>query len=116
MNNDIARLVIRIATDIGLEVRSYSGRGMYGARCIGVTVGNPFQDFAKLMVGLCEIGDEGLDAAEHLTRCDAVQTDSMGCGSIVYFPRLPWVEECDECGDYDCEKASCRASETVAST
>lgn len=92
MNNDIALLVIGVATDIGLEVRSYSGRGMYGSECIGIDTPCPFQDFAKLMVGLCEIGDEGQVAAEHLTRDGAVQTDSMGRGSILYFPRLPYSE------------------------
>ncbi len=111
MNNDIALLVIGVCTDIGLDVRSYSGRGMYGAQCVGVDTGSPFQDFAKIVVGLTEIGGpEGLEAAEHFTRDGAVATDSMGRGSILYFPRLPWVEAC-ECGDHGCEKTACQDRE-----
>ena len=29
-----------LADDLGLEVRSYSGRGMFGAHCFGVVVSN----------------------------------------------------------------------------
>ncbi len=108
MNNDAALLVIQVCADIGLEVRSYSGRGMYGAECIGVTGSNTHQILAQIIIGLAEMGDEGLDAAEHFTREGAVKSDSMGLDGIVYFPRLPWMEECDCCGDYECTKTSCK--------
>jgi len=107
MNNDIALLVIQICADIGLEVRSYSGRGMYGDQCVGVTGSNTHQILAKIMIGLCELGDDGLNAAEHFTHDGAVRSDSMGLDGIVYFPRLAWVDQCEECGDYNCQRSAC---------
>jgi len=44
------------------------------------------------MIGLCELGDDGVEAADHFTRGGAVRSDSMGLESILYFPRLPWTE------------------------
>ena len=98
MNEDISRQVLAVCEDLGLEARSYSGRGMYGASCVGVDTcgGGSHQIVAKLIIALCEQGPDGLEAAEHFTRDSAVVTDSMGRGSIVYFPRLPWVEAEDE--------------------
>ncbi len=101
MNNDIALRVRAICEDLGLDVRSYSGRGMYGDQCVGVDCHNPTQTLAQIMFALCEEGPDGLDAAEHFTRVEAVRTDSMGLGMILYFPRLPWVAE--ESEDEDCE-------------
>ncbi len=98
MNEDISRSVIAILPDLGLEARSYSGRGMYGAECVGVDCEGmtSHQIVARIVLALCEQGPDGLDAAEHFTRDGAVASDSMGRGSIVYFPRLPWVEEDEE--------------------
>ena len=93
MNNDTALLVRTACDDLGLEVRSYSGRGMYGRSCVGVNCdGNAFQTLARILIALAEQGNDGLDAAEHFTRDGAVASDSMGLGSIIYFPRLPWVD------------------------
>lgn len=113
MNNDTARLVrsvlVRsVCDDLGLEVRSYSGRAMYGTKCIGVTCDNPFQAFAQIVVALCEKGEEGVEAADHFTRDGAVKTDSMGLGSILYFPRLPWVEE-EEGEDSNWDDEACES-------
>lgn len=91
MNNDISRQVIEICQDLDLEVRSYSGRGMYGDRCVGIDCDNPFQAFSRITLALMEQGSDGLEAVEHFTRDGAVTMDSMGLGSILYFPRLPWV-------------------------
>jgi hypothetical protein len=96
MNNDISRLVMAACIDLGLDVRSYSGRAMYGQDCLGVDCSNPFQALAQIVVALAETGDDGMDAAEHFAREGAVKSDSMGCGSILYFPRLPWIDSDSE--------------------
>jgi len=114
MNNDTALLVIQICADIGLEVRSYSGRGMYGDQCVGVTGSNTHQILAQIIIGLCELGADGVEAADHFTRDGAVRSDSLGMDGIVYFPRLPWVDQCDSCGDYDCQRPACREEEALA--
>ena len=111
MNNDIARLVIAACNDLGLEVRSYSGRGMYGRSCVGVTTdGNSHTALAQIVIALCEQGADGVEAADHFTRSGAIASDSMGLGMIVYFPRLPWLETCD-CGDVGCDKSACQDEE-----
>lgn len=71
-----------------LKVRSYSGRGMMGQECIGLD--GRVSDIITNLVALA------LEQSENLTqdeRDDIVMllsrgcsTDSMGLGSIVYFP------------------------------
>ena len=64
-------------TTKGVHIGKRSAAGMYCWHC---------------RTTLCEQGEEGVDTAEHLTYDGAVASDSMGLGSIVYFPRLPWVD------------------------
>lgn len=54
----------------GLTPRSYSGRGMYGAQCVGANVRH--------------IGDHVLPRGW--------QDDGMGMGRIVYWPDVAWPE------------------------
>lgn len=87
-------------TGYGEEITSYSGRNMYGKYCLGVklsydkTVTNFFAD---LLSGMSDddadsFMDDGLPLIVKLMRM--VVTDSLGLGTIVYFPRLRYVEEC----------------------
>ena len=105
MNEDISREVLSACRDLDLEVRSYSGRGMYGRSCVGVDCGrNTHQVLAQIVIALAERGDDGLETAAHLADDGAVATDSLGMGSILYFPRLPWVEEETEEGSLPSEE------------
>lgn len=52
---------------------------------------------------------------EHFTYEGAVRSDSLGMDGIVYFPRLPWVDQCEECGDYACQRPACREEEAPVS-
>jgi hypothetical protein len=66
----------------------YSGRGMYGATCFGVTVepSNLRYVYAALgyTMGSAEAADDDMETAEALLRTAA--WDSMGRDFIVYFP------------------------------
>jgi len=62
---------IKKLESMGLSPRSYSGRGMWGAECVGVSVSS---DDAKPLRRL--FGGSAIDA--------------LGMGAIVYWPRLPW--------------------------
>ena len=79
------------------EVRSYSGRAMYGETCLGVDIPYGVGDLmATLILAVDE--DDRDDVAEAV---ETLRMDSMGLGQIVYFPRVPFVEkehECEECG------------------
>lgn len=76
--------LVRAIEDCDLTPRSYSGRGMYGRKCVGVTIDRdsdwtPFALGAELALLL---GDEVRD----LRSC----MDGMGLDTILYFPNAPW--------------------------
>lgn len=81
MTDKTAEAIIEAAEDAGLEVRrNYSGRCMYGKRCLAI-VGNlsdilPAIYDAGFMAG--QNDDDGVPA---------IQIDSMGTESVVYFPQ-----------------------------
>lgn len=71
------------------EIREdYSGRGMYGSTCFGVTVepSNVRYVYAALGYGMgyAEADCENLDPWESLLR--RASQDSMGRDAVVYFP------------------------------
>lgn len=55
------------------SLRSYSGRCMWGEKCLGVTVGR--WDY-----------EEAFKAAKRLRSLGAARSDSMGLDMIIYFP------------------------------
>jgi hypothetical protein len=67
-----AETLIETIEATGREVRSYSGRGMYGRRCVGVSLGR---------------GDYGSALPE-----EGQKRDSLGLGEIVYWPSVAWPE------------------------
>ena len=74
--------------DLGYEPRCYSGRYMYGEKCLAVELNNPSALW---------------NLAQALSRCDieidAPKTDSLGFhGIIAYWPSIKWeeIEEAEE--------------------
>jgi hypothetical protein len=68
----------------------YSGRAMYGATCLGVTVDDGGMAFMiKLGWALAKL-DENNDWVNDLSEdlFDSARTDQMGRGTIVYFPQV----------------------------
>lgn len=64
----------------------YSGRGMFGKKCLGVVVrsGDSFMNFLMELTKYFEehdIEDAGLEL-------EGVSYDSLGLDTIVYFPRI----------------------------
>lgn len=86
--------------DAGYEVRSYSGRGMSGKECLGVDL-DPNQTIMEFFADLLDAcpQDEGfaLDIISDALRI--AKTDSMGLGSIVYWPGVPFAHLCAACGE-----------------
>ena len=64
------------------QVRSYSGRGMYGQTCLGITIDGDLIGFV-MQLAACLTVDGHFNLAESLAA--QACTDSMGRGSIVYF-------------------------------
>lgn len=68
--------------------RTYSGRGMYGVRCMGITTDNPD--------GLVE------EAAARGLR--GARRDNMGLSTIVYWPRIEAPVGYDDDDDSDIDE------------
>jgi|GEM_PF-2775330 len=93
-------LVQRAFEAIGeFEIRGYSGRAMYGAECLGVEfdgrLGHVLSELVRYAAGL-----ERDDAQELADALRDMRTDSMGRGTIAYFPDVhftPFRCDFDEC-------------------
>jgi hypothetical protein len=84
--------IAQIDGDIDIYEK-YSGRGMYGRTCVGVTLDNADQGYpfiAALTLALIgeDEDDGGDDAIELASRA---VTDSLGRGTILYFPGVTLV-------------------------
>lgn len=94
--------------DEEIDVRSYSGRGMYGKSCLGITCNNPVKVQGKLVAELTlQIVDEAISEEPEgravlgaLSFADdvkvelisKVKTDSMGTQSIIYWENIPYIK------------------------
>lgn len=63
----------------GYEPRRYSGRGMFGKECLGVSVNQPGEIFRL-----------GGILAEHVEDMGPPQFDSLGYDWIVYWREVPY--------------------------
>jgi hypothetical protein len=74
-----------IADDLAGEATvhpDYSGRGMYGERCFGIS------GRYLTAIGVLEVLEDvfGVDSPKARDFMHRVQTDSLGLGTIFYFP------------------------------
>lgn len=74
--------LIAALQDAGLRPRSYSGRGMFGKECVGVSADSAFDVFNALKTA-CARGT--IDA--HI---EEPEQDQLGKRSIFYWPKLAW--------------------------
>jgi hypothetical protein len=86
LKTEISADQIREALEFEYELRSYSGRGMYGKSCLGVNY-EEMKDVLKIGFLLHqEMGDEALPLIQN------ARFDQMGRGYIMYFPAIAWEE------------------------
>ena len=110
---EIYKLINEVAKEFYLEgedieVRSYSGRGMYGEECLGIVCDNPLAVQGEF-VGECiiqiidnatDVIDEGeairtaIDLANDVKvkLINKVKMDSMGLQKIIYWENIPYIE------------------------
>lgn len=75
-----------------LSVRSYSGRGMYGRTCLGVTLGGDIGNaVADIFLAMAHTASPS-DMEEVADAFRGMQTDSMGRGTIMYFPGIEFSD------------------------
>lgn len=65
----------------------YSGRGMFGSRCVGIVCGDPLSTLAELFAFIVD-SDDGISGGEIQDALGKPEEDSMGMRNILYFPKL----------------------------
>lgn len=73
--NQMAKQLIAALEAAGIKHRSYSGRCMFGAQCVGVSCGHSVSE------------GEVLEAVKNVKGGLRVTRDSLGLGTIVYWPQ-----------------------------
>ena len=91
-----------ILEEAGYHTQSYSGRGMYGKRCIAITTDN---SIGTVMGNIFQVAydelDEG-DVEDFADTLSGMQQDHMGKSSMVYyFPNIEYTQDEDSDQDYD---------------
>jgi hypothetical protein len=81
------------------KTQSYSGRGMYGRKCLGVvlkegqTTGQFFSKVIMTINDYCT-ADEMFEVLPDIANiCEVMCSDSLGLGKIVYFPGVEFEGE-----------------------
>ena len=101
---------VELLEQAGYEPQSYSGRCMYGARCVSVNIDRGVSAAKVAAEVMREAVSQTLDnapddmIADELTdRIDALASvlsetreDSMGLGGVVYWPDVKWEKSDDE--------------------
>jgi hypothetical protein len=99
MQEKTIKLFVSVLKEQGLDVRTdYSGRGMMGKRCLGITV----DSIGELLCAIAEIsnimGRDRMDEefGELFTILNEdTRSDNMGYSTIYYFPSVQ-IEEDEE--------------------
>lgn len=80
------------------DLRSYSGRGMYGKNCLAFTMDRDrdtmsivFQFGYAAREHAEDDGGSATNQIEHAIM--SMRSDSMGQGAVYYFPGVPYVEQ-----------------------
>lgn len=100
--------MVELLESAGYHVRSYSGRGMFGEKCIAVECSRGVSSFkvcADLCHEACSSESEAVylhgdgsakDFVEWLSSSVNVAEDSMGYDRVIYFPNVPLPEGFEE--------------------
>lgn len=84
------QVIKEIAEDLGIDHRDYSGRGMYGKSCFGITV----ESLDDLLLFVVEISRENPEIKD---RMGHVSHDAMGKNSTIYYwESIPYEIKEDE--------------------
>jgi hypothetical protein len=77
----------------GYDPGSYSGRGMYGARCLSVTCDNPCKTLLDVVEQFDVARSEEDSVSEFIYTLGTPRADCMGMSQVLYFPDIVWQDE-----------------------
>jgi len=66
------------------ELRSYSGRGMYGSECVGLVV-NHIAEFTIIVAQAAVFAEMNEEGEDFVLEVGDVEMDSMGKGMVFYW-------------------------------
>lgn len=92
---DETKLLFEVIESAGLEPRDYSGRGMMGDSCLAIAVDRDSSEM-KVVADLIEATSDDEDKDILVKALRGARTDSLGMGSIIYFPRFEYSESAGE--------------------
>lgn len=81
--NTLQECLEKLADYFGFDVRSYSGRGMYGKTCLAI-VG---EGISLISLGYA-LGEMDCDIDKY--DLDNMRSDSMGLGMVYYWPNIEY--------------------------
>lgn len=99
---DRARLLIEAIEAVGETPMSYSGRAMYGDRCVAV-VPKMYESEASFILAVVADSFDVEEFGDILTALKGSRIDSMGRGIVIYWPTAPWPKDRKEEGNEDDE-------------
>jgi hypothetical protein len=82
----LGEVIIEAADAAGLQVRSYSGRGMFGRQCVAVEAGSAPEACFKLAAAIADAAADANEAAQLIEDLADACSDSMGVGVVIYWP------------------------------
>jgi len=91
--------------DAGYDVRSYSGRYMFGKKCLGVDCSHTDNVVIDTICEYTRTCESVYDIREFCELLKDSKEDNMGLGKIIYFPRIDWanIDE-NECDENECDE------------
>lgn len=96
MSKEVFNKLKQLIEDAGYEAISYSGRGMFGNKCIGFECPDVITGTAALFDACMDqnLSSGDLKGDYYLLSENFKQskTDNMGLGYIIYFPNIEWSE------------------------
>lgn len=84
--------LIQALKDAGYEPRAYSGRGMYGESCVGVSTDNPQTVTLEVYDNWFNNGVGHKELKELYEALKDVRIDNLGLRYIAYWPQAKWPE------------------------
>ena len=86
--NNIKTFIEEFCEEQELDYREdYSGRGMFGSRCVGIVCDNPLSTLSAFFAYIID-SDDNIGGCEVQDALGNPEEDSMGMRNILYFPKL----------------------------
>lgn len=106
MDQKLANEFKEILEDNGYDVYSYSGRAMYGEKCLafdfdGSIIAQVAQLSTEILNYCYDNYDQSVDefsnkAEDFFDLLSTGKTDNMGLGTVIYFPEIKWSKDWEE--------------------